>query len=507
VLRKLLPVAIGFFVLAAACGQEPIRITSAEPEEPAFFTQVVDFEQDVGAGLALSTDTEGNPHMTYLAFQGEAEEGEQPAAVVPGAPTLPAVKHAHLVQDVWTRSGVAGDLADLTADDETAIWVDTEGTHHIAWTEAGKLFYTDNPEGGDEAEPQAVSSGSVEGISIAAGEDGTPWVSFYQEGRVGAATLEGEEWTVEEVAEASPGTPATTTIRVAGEDPLLAYGDGSATMLARRSGNEWATETADEAGGIGVAMALDADGNPHLAYYDEAGAVKHAHDVGAGWEISDVADAGAVPEDGGAAIVLDSEGIHHVAWQTSEGIGYASNQEEDFAEEEVARGDGGTLPVLGIGADEAVWLGWMDAEETEVQLALRSEDEPLLALPSPQPTAAGGTAPTAECEPQGTDLAIAAPLGAAGTGFDTDCLAVPAGDAYTIAFDNQDEGQIHNVNVYTDQTASESLLLPPLEGGITGPDSTTYEGDPVDEPGSYFFQCDYHAATMTGTFVVAEANR
>ena len=57
-LRKLLPAAIGFLLLAAACGQEPIRITSAEPEEPAFFTQVVDFEQDVGAGLALSTDAE-----------------------------------------------------------------------------------------------------------------------------------------------------------------------------------------------------------------------------------------------------------------------------------------------------------------------------------------------------------------------------------------------------------------------------------------------------------------
>jgi plastocyanin len=202
--------------------------------------------------------------------------------------------------------------------------------------------------------------------------------------------------------------------------------------------------------------------------------------------------------------VLDSEGIHHVAWQTSEGLGYATNEEGDFAEEEVARGDGGTLPVLGIGAEDTVWLGWMDAEETEVQLALRSEDEPLLALPSPQPTAAG-TAPTAECEPQGTDLAIAAPPGAVTDGFDTDCLAVPAGQPYTIAFDNQDEGQIHNVNVYTDQSASESLLLPPLEGGITGPDTTTYEGDPIDEAGNFFFQCDYHAASMTGTFVVAEA--
>jgi plastocyanin len=260
-----------------------------------------------------------------------------------------------------------------------------------------------------------------------------------------------------------------------------------------------------------VEMALDADGNPHLAYYDESGAVKHAHDVGQGWEISNVADAGAVPEEGSAAIVLDAEGIHHVAWQTSEGIGYATNQEGDFVEEDVVRGDGGTLPVLGIGAEEAVWLGWMDAEETEVQLALRSEDEPLLALPSPQPTAAGTTAPTAECEPQGTDLAITAPPGASGApapGFDTGCLAVEAGQPATLMFSN-DDSTVHNVAIYTappaDDPAAEHLggsePNAPVDPGI----SETYDIQPIDEPGSYYFQCDFHVANMNGTFVVAEA--
>jgi plastocyanin len=91
-------------------------------------------------------------------------------------------------------------------------------------------------------------------------------------------------------------------------------------------------------------------------------------------------------------------------------------------------------------------------------------------------------------------------------GFDRECLAIPAGEAYTIAFDNQDSGQTHNVNIYTDESATaESLLMESFDGGIVGPDSTTYEGDPIDEAGTYFFKCDYHAATMTGTFVVAEA--
>jgi hypothetical protein len=292
---------------------------------------------------------------------------------------------------------------------------------------------------------------------------------------------------------------------VAGSDPVVAFGQGSSTMVARRDGTQWTTDIVPGAGGLGVAMALDTDGNPHLAYYNDLGAVTHAQDLGQGWELSDVAEAGAAPERGGAAIVLDAEGVHHVAWQGEAGIGYANNAEGDFVSQEVPRSDGGATPVLGIAPDEGVWLGWWDEEDTEVQLAIRSEEEPLLALPSPQPTIEGA-APTAECEPEGTDLEITAPPGASGTGFDKDCLAVPAEDPYTIAFDNQDEGQVHNFNVYTDESATESLLLPPFEGEITGPDSTTYEGDPIDEPDSYFFQCDYHPGTMNGTFVVAEAN-
>jgi plastocyanin len=506
VLRRLLPATAGIALLAAACGQEAIVVRPAELPEPAFFTQVVDFTADVGTGLSMSTDADGNPHLAYLAFEEQAVEGEDAPEADPLAPTLPAVKHAHMVEDTWTRTSVAEEMDDLTPEDEAAIWVDEEGTHHIAWTQGGDLFYTDNPEGGAEAEPQPVTGGPVEGISIAAGQDGTPWISFYAEGQVAVASPSGKRWTVEPVAGANPGALATTDIGVAGRDPIVAYGDGGAAVIARRSGNQWTPETADQAGGLGISMALDADGNPHLAYYDETGAVKHAHDVGGGWEVGDVADAGGVPEAGAAAVVLDSQEIHHVAWQNADGtIGYANNEEGDFGEaQEVPRSEAGALPVLGVNAEDEPFLGWVDTEDTEVQLALRSDDEPLLALPSPQPTAAGGAEPAAECQPDGSDVSIVAPPGAVTDGFAEDCLAVPAGEPYTIAFDNQDQGQQHNVNVYT-ESGGESLLLPPFEGGIIGPDSTTYEGEPIDEPGSYFFQCDFHTGSMTGTFVVAEA--
>jgi hypothetical protein len=503
VLRRLLHATTGIALLAAACGQEAIVVRPAELPEPAFFTQVVDFTADVGAGLSMSTDADGNPHLTYLAFE-EQVEGETPAADALG-PVLPAVKHAHMVEDTWTRTSVAEELDGLAPEDEAAIWVDQEGTHHIAWTQGGDLFYTDDPEGGAEAEPAPVTTGPVEGISIAAGQDGTPSISFFQEGQVAVATPSGERWAVEPVGAANPGALATTAIRVAGRDPIVAYGDGGATIVARRSGNQWTPETADQAGGLGVSLALDGDGNPHLAYYDESGAVKHAHDVGGGWEVSDVADAGGVPEAGAGAIVLDSEGIHHVAWQNADGtIGYANNEEGDFGEaEEVPRSEAGALPVLGISAEDEPFLGWVDTEDTEVHLALRSDDEPLLALPSPQPTAAGGAATTSgplACQPQGAELALVAPPGASGSGFDTDCLAVEASQDFTVALDNQDT-QPHNFSIYVSD-GGETLF----EGEIVdGGASVDYEPDPIDQTGNLFFRCDLHPTSMTGTFAVAEA--
>lgn len=513
--RKALSLIVGVMLLVAACGQEQVRIQAADVEGETFFVQVVDFEQDVGTGLALSTDPDGNPHLTYL---GLPEEGEGEAAPpLPGTAVLPAVKHAHLVENTWTRTGVAEARDDLMLEDDTAIWVDQQGTHHVAWTEGGVLLYSDDPEGGEEAEPQQVSEGPADGISVAASEDGTPWISFYQDGQVQVATpasrgpIGATGWSVESVAPAVPGSPVATAIRVAGSDPIVAFGDGGSTVVARRAGTDWVTDPVPGEGGLGVGMALDADGNPHLAYYDEAGAVTHAHDVGEGWEVSEVGSAGAVPERGAAAIVVDAEGIHHIAWEGEAAIGYAHNREGDFVDEEVPRSEGGATPVLGIGAEQSVWLGWFDARDTEVQLALRSEDEPLLALPSPQPTLEGGGAtPAAECQPQGTDLQIAAPQGAAAApppGFDTGCLAVEAGQAAALSFSNEDS-TVHNVAIYTappaEDPAAEHLGGSEPNTPVDPASTETYDIEPVEEPGEYYFQCDFHVANMFGTFVVAD---
>ncbi len=104
------------------------------------------------------------------------------------------------------------------------------------------------------------------------------------------------------------------------------------------------------------------------------------------------------------------------------------------------------------------------------------------------------TGGSASCAPRGTELAI----DAQGMAFSTDCLAAPAGKPFTIAFDNRDAGVPHNVSIFTDESASTALFTGDL---VSGPKAITYRVDALD-PGTYFFRCDVHPTTMTGTFVV-----
>ncbi len=108
-------------------------------------------------------------------------------------------------------------------------------------------------------------------------------------------------------------------------------------------------------------------------------------------------------------------------------------------------------------------------------------------VPAPIPASPATPAPTAIS------------LEARNLSFDRTSILVPAGAAVTIEFSNLDAGVGHNFAVYTDTTASQSFFVGEI---IIGPATTTYLFTTPAEPGTYFFRCDTHPATMNGQFIV-----
>jgi plastocyanin len=83
--------------------------------------------------------------------------------------------------------------------------------------------------------------------------------------------------------------------------------------------------------------------------------------------------------------------------------------------------------------------------------------------------------------------------------FNIKTITVPAGAQVTVMFDNQDPGVMHNVAFYTDRTARTKIYVGAI---FAGPEVREYRFTAPATAGNYFFRCDVHPDTMTGTFVV-----
>jgi plastocyanin len=112
-------------------------------------------------------------------------------------------------------------------------------------------------------------------------------------------------------------------------------------------------------------------------------------------------------------------------------------------------------------------------------------------------TAPAASEPASAAPPPGSPVANGATLQIAAQNieFDTNHLDAPAGQAFTLEFDNNDPGIPHNVEIKDATGASR------FKGQIiTGPMKVSYE-IPALDAGTYMFTCDVHP-NMTGTLTV-----
>ncbi len=96
------------------------------------------------------------------------------------------------------------------------------------------------------------------------------------------------------------------------------------------------------------------------------------------------------------------------------------------------------------------------------------------------------------CEPSADPVQLSADDNA----FDRDCIAVRAGQPFTIAFDNKDIAS-HNVTVLDRHGGAVRHFVGDL---VAGGAKATYQG-PALPAGQYHFHCDVHPQ-MQGDFLV-----
>src|SRR5207244_3356848 len=144
-------------------------------------------------------------------------------------------------------------------------------------------WYADNTTG--DFAPKQIVSKAVSGPSIALDSNGTPWVAFYQGNSIQAGWLKGSHWVFETVSSVGPCNgcpPLRTAIGFLGKSqPIVAFTDPKTktptTAVPAARGKGWSTsEVAPNAGGEGIAMAIDSKGIPHISYYTDNGDVEVA---------------------------------------------------------------------------------------------------------------------------------------------------------------------------------------------------------------------------------------
>jgi len=534
--RKLLPIVFVLAVVAAACAEPP----EAEVDMGSgvrFVPEVADPLNDAGLYASVAVGENGLPVLAYFTFQEELE-GDEIASTRPiGTPSLPSVALATVSEEgYWTRGAIAmaeqisnvtvpfnpafeESVADLTPQNVTGLSLVAEGgTYHAAWASGAGVFYVTgslDPASTTQAVVSKVSSVPGLGLSLAVDEAGAPWIAFYSStssvGSVDLATLQGDVWQVDAIAQGGGCDTCRTAVMAGADGVAVAYaGRGGGVQIARNDGESgWVSFEAAAEGGSGLSGAATSDGFA-LAYYS-GGQVTLATGSPGSFEVSAVADAaeGSSDVEGArTALAIDAAGEVAVSWVDAatgvelavgtagalDGVGTAGSTA------------GGTFPSLAIGTEPAnAYLGWYD---TEPQDALVGGYGDIGDIPAAQPSPTS-TAPIAPPSPPVSQECTTVQGGvvtvvAEGIAFtEGSCIEVAAGESFTIAFDNRDANTQHNIQISNAPEPTSDLLF---EGEIiTGPAQIDYEIPAFDSPGEYAFVCVVHP-NMIGSVRVVETD-
>ncbi|MBI2237052.1 MAG: hypothetical protein HYU54_00790, partial [Actinobacteria bacterium] len=388
--KRVFVTALVLGVLAAACSEPPVADVSFGSGK-RFVPQVADFLDNVGVDPSVAVTPDGVPYIAYFGFPQELEPSEIAITRPIGAPSVPSVMLASVSDGIWTRGAVAMEKAIANVDvafapaevaeveglgpatvTGTGMAVDAEGKLHVVWSTSAGLWYATNASGAFQATQvlgglEAQLPGQVAGPSVAVDSSGMPWVSTYVGDEVFAGSQMGDRWEVRSIAAAQACPTCRTAIGVDGDGvPVVAFHAGGQPWVASPSGKRWEAQPIGDAGGQGLALATDQDGNPHVSYYAGTEVFQAQSIGGAGWQRAEVATVGSGSGEAvgaGTSIAVDGEGVSYVGWYdaATDSVGLASNGDGTFRPIPTADTSGGTSPAVSVAADgSAVHVAWYD---------------------------------------------------------------------------------------------------------------------------------------------------
>jgi hypothetical protein len=473
------------------------------------------------------------------------KEGAIPIQRPVGSPFLPAVLLATVDdQGTWTQGAIEqnkpaavpqgitvpfGPVSTsdfkITADNTngTATVIASDGTIHAAWTQADGVSYGTTKADSSATVTQVYDFGSKVSVAgpisapgIALDADGNPWVAFSVLGPSGlevhAASLNGSKWTDQIVASepacADCPEPGPTGIGFLRGNPVVVFGDAVKHEVdaATLDGSKWVVDSVEtNTDGLGLSVAVV--GNTlYASYYTGKGTVDvatiddHApvtHEAGQAAK-PDPNDTG--NDAARTAVGAGKDGTIYVAWDNGEnGVSFVQAGPDGTTFQPVQTSPSATSgahPALAA-SDSGVYISWYDTVTQDLMVGVIADVQNLI-VANPQPS----IVPSASSSGGACDKSKTLQLDivAQNTAFDPTCMIAPASQAFTINFDDKDSvsatGQ-HNIAILDKQGGTALFTGDPVDG----PKQVPYDVDAL-KAGTYFFQCDFHPAQMTGTLQV-----
>lgn len=282
--------------------------------------ETVDSTPGVGSYASLALDAAGNPHIAYC----------QSSSISDGCSR---VKYAYWTGSAWSIEGVAS--SDVWISSLSSLVLDAAGNAHVGYTWGTPVYrlsffylqYAHRTASGWNSENvgPVFLYGTNSDTSLALDAAGEPRLSYFDSASdtLKYAYRTGSVWSIESVDSAYEAGFENSLALDAVGNPHIAYrGDSRTPKYASRTGSGWSLSTVDSSGNVGgsPSLALDDADNPHISYSDSSNNdLKYARWTGSAWATEVVDSAGGEF----TSLALDAAANPHISYSSGREYKYA----------------------------------------------------------------------------------------------------------------------------------------------------------------------------------------